>query len=138
MISKYDAIIIGSGSNGLAAAIYLQKKGLKTAIFEQASTPGGSTRTEELTLPGFKHDIGSAIHPMAYASPFFRELPLTEYGLKWIFPDIPYSHPLKNGEAIACYNSIEKTAAQLGKDKSSYKNLFESLKTDWPRLENDI
>ncbi len=138
MISKYDAIIIGSGSNGLAAAIYLQKKGLKTAIFEQASTPGGSTRTEELTLPGFKHDIGSAIHPMAYASPFFRELPLTEYGLKWIFPEIPYSHPLKNGEAIACYKNIDKTAAQLGEDESSYKKLFESLKTDWPRLENDI
>jgi phytoene dehydrogenase-like protein len=135
---SYDAIIIGSGSNGISAAIYLQQKGLKTAIFEQASTPGGSTRTQELTLPGFKHDVGSAILPMGFGSPFLRSLPLNEHGLEWIFPEIPYSHPFNDGSAYACYTDIRKTAAQLGDDEASYLKLFEPLVKNWGKLENDL
>ncbi|WP_286761210.1 phytoene desaturase family protein [Salegentibacter sp. UBA1130] len=138
MSLSYDAIIIGSGSNGISAAIYLQQKGLKTAIFEQAATPGGSTRTQELTLPGFKHDVGSAILPMGFGSPFLRSLPLEEHGLEWIFPEIPFAHPFTNGTAHACYTDIKKTAAQLGEDESSYVNLFEPLVKDWGKLENDL
>ncbi len=135
---SYDAIIIGSGSNGISAAIYLQQKGLKTAIFEQAATPGGSTRTQELTLPGFKHDVGSAILPMGFGSPFLRSLPLEEHGLEWIFPEIPYAHPFSDGSAHACYTDIRKTAAQLGDDQSSYFKLFDPLVKDWEKLENDL
>lgn len=138
MGKEYDAIITGSGSNGLAAAIYLQKKGLKTAIFEQASTAGGCTRTEELSLPGFKHDVGSAILPMGYASPFFRDLPLTEHGLEWVFPEIPYSHPFNDGSAYSCYKDLEQTAAQLGEDREAYLKIFEPLVENWDKLENDL
>ncbi|WP_339650841.1 FAD-dependent oxidoreductase [uncultured Salegentibacter sp.] len=138
MSLSYDAIIIGSGSNGISAAIYLQQKGLKTAIFEQAATPGGSTRTQELTLPGFKHDVGSAILPTGFGSPFLRSLPLAEHGLEWIFPEIPYAHPFADSTAHACYTDIKKTAAQLGQDESSYVNLFEHLVKDWGKLENDL
>lgn len=138
MGNKYDAIIIGSGSNGLAAAIHLQQKGLKTAIFEQASTPGGSTRTEELSLPGFKHDVGSAILPMGYASPFFRNLPLKGHGLEWIFPEIPYSHPFEDGSAYACYQDLEKTAEQLEEDGEAYLKIFAPLVKNWNKLENDL
>src|SRR5690606_21499430 len=119
MPSKYDAIIIGSGSNGLAAAIRLQKLGLRTAIYEQAATPGGATRTEELTLPGFKHDVGSAILPMGMASPFFSGLPLKDYGLEWVAPDIPYAHPFADGTAFACYEDLHRTAAEMGEDEGS-------------------
>lgn len=134
----YDAIIIGSGINGIAAAIYLQQQGLKTAIFEQASSPGGSTRTSELTLPGFKHDVGSAIHPMAYSSPFLSTLPLENHGLKWVFPEIPFSHPFKDGTAFACYQDLQKTAAQLDVDQSSYIKLFQPLVDDWEKVKNNL
>src|SRR6056297_2943492 len=96
---KYDAVIVGSGSNGIAAAIYLQQQGLRTIIFEKSTLPGGATKTAEVTLPGFKHDLGSAVLPLAYSSPFFRELPLDKYGLEWIYPDIPFSQTLENGRA---------------------------------------
>ncbi|MDT0677849.1 phytoene desaturase family protein [Autumnicola musiva] len=138
MGEKYDAIIIGSGSNGISAAIHLQQKGLKTAIFEQASIPGGATKTLEVTLPGFKHDIGSSILPLGYASPFLRTLPLGEHGLEWIFPDIPYSHPFNDGSALACYKDIDRTAAQLLKDEKSYKKLFGSIVNNWPELESNL
>ena len=138
MYNNYDALIIGSGINGIAAAIYLQQKGLKTAIYEQAAIAGGSTRTSELTLPGFKHDIGSSIHPMAHASPFLRTLPLEKHGLEWIFPDIPFSHPFTDGTAFACYQDLEKTAAQLGEDQESYINLISPILQDWDKLENNL
>ncbi len=138
MAETYDAIIIGSGSNGIAAAIYLQRKGLRTIIFERSSVPGGSTCTEELTLPGFKHDLGSAIHPLAYASPFFKKLPLEEHGLKWIFPEIPYSHPFEDGTAYACYRDLNKTAKQLKEDEAAYIQIFQSMTKNWPNMENDL
>jgi phytoene dehydrogenase-like protein len=138
MPGRYDTIIIGSGSNGIAAAIRLQQKGLQTAIFEQAATPGGATRTRELTLPGFKHDVGSAILPLGLASPFFRELPLQDYGLEWIFPEVAYAHPFDDGTAYACYKDLAKTAAQLGEDERAYLKLFGPLVRDWDKLNNDL
>ncbi|MEG9326515.1 NAD(P)/FAD-dependent oxidoreductase [Salinimicrobium catena] len=138
MPGKYDAIIIGSGSNGIAAAIRLQQKGLQTAIFEQAATPGGATRTRELTLPGFKHDVGSAILPLGLASPFFRDLPLQDYGLEWIYPEVAYAHPFDDGTAFACYKDLAKTASQLGEDERAYLKLFEPLVRYWDKLNNDL
>lgn len=138
MPSKYDVIIVGSGSNGLAAAIRLQQQGIKTAVYEQASTPGGATRTQELTLPGYKHDVGSAILPLGVASPFFGKLPLEQFGLEWIYPDIPYSHPFNDGSAYACYQDIYKTAAQLGEDEKGYLNIFESLVQNWDKLGEEL
>lgn len=138
MASPYDAIIIGSGSNGLAAAIFLQQKGLKTAVFEKASTPGGATRTAELTLPGFKHDVGSAILPLGLASPFFRQLPLEDHGLSWVYPQAAYAHPFEDGSAYACYPDIDRTAAQLGDDGPAYHKLFGSLLESWDKIGQDL
>lgn len=138
MPEDYDAIIVGSGSNGLAAAIHLQQKGLRTAVYEQASDPGGATRTEQLTLPGYHHDVGSAILPMGVASPFFRDLPLNNYGLKWIYPDIPYAHPLKDGTGVACYKDLDKTADQLGEDRDSYLKIFQPLVNNWDKIDKDL
>ncbi|UZH54666.1 NAD(P)/FAD-dependent oxidoreductase [Salinimicrobium tongyeongense] len=138
MSKKYDAIIIGCGSNGIAAALRLQQKGLKTAIFEQAEVPGGATKTKELTLPGFKHDVGSAIMPLGLASPFFRDLPLQQYGLEWVFPEIAYAHPFKDGTAYACYKDIHATAAQLGEDREAYLNLINPLLENWDKLNKDL
>ncbi|MFV8224326.1 phytoene desaturase family protein [Christiangramia aquimixticola] len=138
MKDKYDAIIIGSGPNGLAAATYLQQQGFKTAVYEQESKPGGATKTLELTIPGVKNDMGSAILPMAFGSPFFRSLPLSHYGLEWIFPDIPFAHALPNGKAVACYKDITRTAEQFDDDSTAYVKLFEELINGWDELENDI
>lgn len=138
MSHKYDAVIIGSGSNGIAAAIRLQQKGLKTAIFEQAATPGGATRTQELTLPGFKHDVGSAILPLGLASPFFRNLPLKDFGLEWIYPEIAYAHPFEDGTAYGCYKDIETTAAQLGEDRQAYLDLFSPLLENWDKIGGEL
>ena len=138
MSKKYDAVVIGCGSNGIAAAIRLQQKGLKTVIFEQASVPGGATKTQELTLPGFKHDVGSAIMPLGLASPFFKDLPLQQYGLEWIYPEVAYAHPFKDGTAYACYKDIYKTAGQLGEDEKSYLKLINPLLENWDKLGKDL
>ncbi|MFD1079618.1 phytoene desaturase family protein, partial [Longispora fulva] len=137
-MSKYDAIIVGSGSNGISAAIRLQQKGLKTAIFEQASSPGGATRTQELTLPGFKHDVGSSILPLGLASPFLRNLPLKDHGLEWVYPEIAYSHPFIDGTAYACFKDLYQTAAQLGEDEKNYLKIFKPLMEDWEKLDPDL
>lgn len=135
---KYDAVIIGSGPNGIAAAIHLQQQGLNTVIYEKSSIPGGATKTAEITLPGFKHDIGSTVLPMAYSSPFFQQLPLEKYGLEWIYPEIPFSQTLENGKAVACYKSIEKTAAQLGADKDRYSDFMKPLVENWDDIGEDV
>lgn len=137
-LKKYDAVIIGSGSNGIAAVIHLQQQGLNTVIYEKSSIPGGATKTAEITLPGFKHDIGSTVLPMAYSSPFFQELPLEKYGLTWIYPEIPFSQTLENGKAVACYKSIEKTATQLGTDKGRYSDFMKPLVENWDDIGEDV
>lgn len=138
MDNVYDAVIIGSGSNGLSAAIRLQQQGLKTIIFEHSNSPGGSTKTQELTLQGFKHDTGSSILPLGFASPYLSTLPLEDYGLKWIFPEIPFSHPFEDGSALACYRDIHQTADQLNEDKESYIRLFQPMVKNWYQLDEDL
>lgn len=133
-----DAVVIGSGPNGLAAAIVLARAGRSVVVFEAADTIGGGTRSEALTLPGFVHDVCSAIHPFAVASPFFRTLPLADYGLEWIEPDAMLAHPLDEGEAVIVERSIERTAAGLGVDEASYRRVMERLARDWPRLESSL
>src|ERR1700729_3402958 len=109
--------VIGSGPNGLAAAIWLAEAGCKVRVFEAAAIAGGGTRTENVTLQGFRHDLGSAIHPLAVSSPFFESKPLQKFGLEWIYPDAPLAHPLDDGTAVMLEASIEKTAAGLDDDR---------------------
>ena len=131
---RYDAVVVGSGPNGLAAAITLARAGRSVAVFEAGSTPGGAARTEELTLPGFVHDVGSAIHPLAVASPLFRELPLAEHGLEWIHPGVPLAHPFDDGSAAVLERSLAATAAGLGIDAGAYRNLMGPPVRDWEKL----
>jgi phytoene dehydrogenase-like protein len=112
----YDAVIIGSGPNGLAAAITLAREGWSVLVLEAGVTVGGGTRSAELTLPGITHDVCSAIHPLGAGSPFFRSLPLAEHGLEWIHPPAPLAHPLHDGEAVVVERSVAGTAAALGPD----------------------
>src|SRR5215207_1809436 len=130
----YDAVIVGSGPNGLAAAIELARGGQRVAVLEGRSTIGGGARSAEITLPGFVHDLGSAIHPLGYASPFFRSLPLEEHGLEWIHPDVPLAHPFDGGEAAVLERSIEATAAGLGHDAAAYRRLMEPGSADAARI----
>src|SRR5918911_5679533 len=95
----YDAVVVGSGPNGLAAAVELARNGRSVAVLEAEDTIGGGTRSAELTLPGYVHDVGSAIHPLAYGSPFFSALPLKEHGLEWVHPPAPLAHPLDDASA---------------------------------------
>jgi phytoene dehydrogenase-like protein len=136
--TDYDAIVIGSGPNGLAAAITLQQKGLSVLIVEAKDTIGGGLRTAELTLPGFHHDICSAIHPMAANSPFFQTLPLDEHGLKFIYPEIAAAHPFDDGSAAILTKSIEETAASLGADERNYLRLIQPILTNWPQIVDDV
>ena len=135
---EYDAVIIGSGPNGLAAAITMQQAGLSVLLIEGKDTIGGGLRTAELTLPGFKHDICSAIHPMAVASPFFASLPLKEFGLEFIEPAVAAAHPFDDGTAAFLCRSLEATADSLGKDKEAYLKLIGPLTEDWGKLVGDI
>jgi phytoene dehydrogenase-like protein len=138
MSSNFDAIIIGSGPNGLAAAIRLQQKGLATLVVEQAEKPGGATRTEELTLSGFHHDVCSSIHPLTIDSPFFKQLNLEQHGIEWITPEIAFAHPFSKGEACACFKDIRQTAEQFGRDEKKYLKIFEPLTEAWAGLDKDI
>jgi len=124
---RYDAIVVGSGPNGMAAAIEMARRGCSVAVFEAAQTVGGGTRSAELTRPGFVHDICSAIHPMAVASPFFGELPLDKHGLEWVHPPIPLAHPLDDGTAATLVRSVDATADALGGDGTAYRRLMGPL-----------
>ncbi|HKH75846.1 MAG TPA: NAD(P)/FAD-dependent oxidoreductase, partial [Rubrobacteraceae bacterium] len=119
---------------GLAAAVELARNGNRVAVLEGKSTIGGGARSAEITLPGFVHDLGSAIHPLGYASPFFRSLPLEEHGLEWIHPDVPLAHPFDGGEAVVLERSIEATAAGLGHDAAAYRRLMEPGSADAARI----
>ena len=138
MSSQYDAVVVGSGPNGLAAAIELARAGRSVLVREAAEAVGGGLRSGELTLPGFVHDLCSAIHPMAAASPFFRTIPLSEHGLEWIEPPAPLAHPLENGRAAVLHRSVEETAAGLGVDEASYRGLFGPLAASWGELESAL
>lgn len=134
----FDAVVVGSGPNGLSAAIRLQQAGLSVLVIEGKDTVGGGTRTAELTLPGFKHDICSAIHPLAAASPFFKTLPLTAHGLEYIYPPIAAAHPFDDGSAAVLTNSLEDTARALGSDAERYSELLRPLVKHWPGIVSDV
>ncbi len=136
--STYDAIVVGSGPNGLAAAITLAQAGRSVILFEAKDTIGGGMRSAELTLPGFVHDICSAIHPLGIASPFFRHLPLEKHGLEWIQPLSPLAHPFDDGTAAVLERSIDQTGQTLGIDAEAYQNLMNPLVANWDKLEVDV
>lgn len=127
MPQHFDAVVVGSGPNGLAAAVELARHGWGVLVVEGAETVGGGTRSAELTRPGFVHDVCSAVHPMALASPFFRRLPLAEHGLHWVHPDTPLAHPLDDGTAAVLERSVEATAAHLGPDADAYHRFMTPL-----------
>ena len=130
----YDAVVVGAGPNGLAAAVELARCGRSVAVLEAGETVGGGTRSAEITLPGFVHDLGSAIHPLGYASPFFRQLPLEEHGLEWIHPPAPLAHPFDDGAAVVLERSVQETAAALGSDARAYERLMKGVAEDAPGL----
>lgn len=136
--TDFDAVVVGSGLNGLSAAITLQKAGLSVLLLEAKDTIGGGLRSAELTLPGFVHDICSAIHPMAVGSPFFRTLPLADHGLEWINPPVLAAHPFDDGTAAALRPSVTGTAQSLGVDEPTYRKLLEPIIRDWPTMAPDI
>ena len=134
----YDAVIVGSGPNGLAAAITLAEAGHRALVIEAEDTIGGGLRSAELTLPGFVHDICSAIHPLGVASPFFRELPLARYGLDWIYPPTPAAHPFDDGTVALLERSIRATTETLGPDAAAYRRMMQPLVDNWERLLGDL
>lgn len=138
MQQDFDAVVTGSGPNGLAAAITLQQAGLSVLLIEGKDTIGGGLRTAELTLPGFLHDVCSAIHPMAVISPFFSTLPLAQHGLEFIYPEIAAAHPLDDGSAAVLTRSLEETARSLGSDADTYLRIMCPVAESLPLLAADI
>src|SRR6266496_2236283 len=134
----YDAVVVGSGPNGLAAAITMQQAGLSVLLVEAKNIIGGGLRSAELTLPHFIHDVCSAIHPLAAGSPFFKTLPLQQHGLEFIFPTIAAAHPFDDGSTAALHQSLEQTAKSLGEDEEVYLKLMKPLVKDWPSIAADI
>jgi phytoene dehydrogenase-like protein len=127
MSSQPDAVVVGAGPNGLAAALRLAAAGLRVRVVERAEKPGGGMRTEELTLPGYRHDTCSTVHPMAAAAPFFTEFDLPSRGVRLLHPEVCYAHPLDGGRAAVARRSLEETATGLGADAGAYRRLFSGL-----------
>jgi phytoene dehydrogenase-like protein len=136
--TDYDAVVVGSGPNGLAAGISLRQAGLSVLIIEGKTTVGGGMRSAQLTLPGFTHDVCSAIHPLAAGSPLFRTLPLDRFGLEYIYPPLAAAHPFEDGTVALLKTSLEQTAQGLRSDTSSYVDLIEPLVKAWPQLATDV
>jgi len=132
------AAVIGAGPNGLAAAIVLAQAGLQVEVFEAEPQPGGAARTLPLTLPGFLHDFGSAVHPMAAGSPFFTSLPLQNYGLEWIHSPAPLAHPLDDGTAVVLERDLSDAEATLGKDGRQWRRLMGPFAEHWTELATEI
>lgn len=138
MTEAFDAVVVGSGPNGLAAAVELARNGAAVRVLEGAPTIGGGTRTAELTLPGFRHDVCSAAHPMAVDSPYLATLPLHEHGLEWVFPPASLAHPLDGEPAAMLRLDVDETAAGLGRDAGSYRRLLRPLVRGSKHLIEDI
>jgi phytoene dehydrogenase-like protein len=135
---EYDAIVVGSGPNGLSAAITLAHQGWHVQVIEARDTVGGGMRTAELTLPGFRHDICSAIHPLGLASPFFQSLELDAYGLEWIQPELPLAHPFEDGTAVELHQSLDVTKSRLGRDGAAYGRLLRPIVRNWDAVAQEF
>ncbi len=136
--TDYDAVIVGAGPNGLAAAIALGRQFDAVLLMEAAKTIGGGVRSAALTLPGFIHDVCSTVQPLSLASPFFRKLDLPQYGLEWIQPEIPLAHPFEDGSALFLHRSLEITAGAMGADGKAYKRLLQPFVDHEQKLFADI
>lgn len=133
-----DAIVIGSGPNGFAAAVTLAQAGLSVVVYESEDTIGGGTRTAQLTLPNFQHDVCSSVHPMAVSSPFFQALDLKQFGLRWVFPEAALAHPLPDGDTAVIANPFDANLAQFGPDAPAIRNLLAPLVESWPDISREI
>jgi phytoene dehydrogenase-like protein len=132
------ACVIGAGPNGLAGAIVLAQRGWKVDVFEAEPQPGGAARTLELTLPGFLHDFGSAVHPLAAGSPFFSSLPLSHHGLEWIHSPCPLAHPFDDGTAITLERDLRDAEASLGQDGRAWRRLMQPFAERWCDLSSEV
>lgn len=135
---SYDAVVVGSGPNGLAAAITLARAGRSVLVLEARDEVGGGARSAALTLPGFVHDVCSAVHPLGLGSPFFRSVPLAEHGLAWVHPDVPLANPLDDGTAVLLHRSVDETAAGLGPDARAYRRLMAPFVERWDALAGQL
>lgn len=133
-----DAIVIGAGPNGLAAAIACAGAGLRITVYEGAATIGGGTRTAAATLPGFRHDLGSSVYPFGAGSPFFRALPIERYGLEWVHPPHPLAHPFDDGDAVVLGRSLDATVGMAGEDGRVYERLIRPLVRNWGPLAAEV
>jgi phytoene dehydrogenase-like protein len=133
-----SASVIGSGPNGLAAAIELARAGFRVDVYEAEEQIGGASRTLPLTLPGFGHDFGSAVHPMAAGSPFFSSLPLHKYGLEWVHGPAPLAHPLDDGTAVVLERDLNDAVRSFGEDGKAWKRMVEPFATRWPAFADEI
>lgn len=136
--TDYDAIVVGAGPNGLAAAIMLQQHGLQVLLVEGKDTIGGGMRSAQLTLPGYVHDVCSAIHPLAVLSPYLSTLPLQQHGLEFIYPPIAAAHPFDDGSCAILTRSVAATAQSLGSDAKTYIQLMQPVVDAWPNIVDDI
>lgn len=134
----FDAIVVGSGPNGLTAAVTLAEAGLRVRVYEASDGAGGGARTEELTLPGFHHDVCSAVHPFGVGSPAFAALPLDAHGLEWVEPTLPLAHPLPDGSAAVLARSLDQTMASLGAGARGYRSLVRPFVGRWWDVAEDV
>ena len=130
-MARWDAVVVGSGPNGLAAAVAVAEQGFRVVVLEASETIGGGTRTEELTLPGFRHDVCSAFHPLGIASPFFGGLPMERLGVRWILPEVQVAHPFEDGSAAALWRSLDTTCDRLGRDGDRWRQSVRTIVEDW-------
>ena len=138
MSAKNKACVVGAGPNGLAAAIVLARAGMEVEVFEAEPTAGGAVRTMELTLPGFLHDFGSAVHPLAAGSPFFSSLPLRDHGLEWIHSPAPVAHPLDDGTAVVLERDLQAAKTSLGADGDAWVGLVQPFVDRWPEFASEV
>lgn len=138
MASGLKACVVGSGPNGLSAAIVLAQAGVRVEVFEAQPTAGGAVRSMELTLPGFVHDFGSAVYPLGAGSPFFSSLPLRDYGLEWIHSPAPLAHPLDDGTAVVLERDLDAAAAALAPDGHAWCSLLQTLVNHWNELAPEL